>query len=101
MGGQAGRKREKGGDTPPDIPKPVEGRFSRDSRGAGSPPSAFVTIYACEIPDLAETCLEDVADGVLPWQLSGVIGAQPNMRFIDGQKRFGACRIDPPGPEIH
>ena len=40
FGGQAGRKRETGGDTPPNIIKPVEGRFSRGSRGAGSPPPA-------------------------------------------------------------
>ena len=83
------------------LPDMAEEQFqlcAPDIRGSDA---VLVTIYACEIPELAETCLEDVADGVLPWQLNGVIGAQPNMRFIGGQKRFGACRIDPPGPKVH
>ena len=69
-----------------------------DIRGGDS---ILTTIYACDIPELAEICLEDIADGVLPVRLNGAIGLQPNLRFAVPRKDYAACRIDPPGPQVH
>ena len=83
------------------LPDKAKEQFRLCAPDIHSGDSILVTIHACKIPELAETCLEDIADGILPMRLSGAIGSQLNMQFAGGRKKFGAFQIDPPGPEIH
>ena len=83
------------------LPDKAEEQFRLCAPDIHSGDSILTTIHTCDIPALAEICLEDIADGVLPVRLNGAIGPQPNMRFAGGRKRFSVYRIDPPGPQIH